>query len=564
MGGTGAATPISRNEIVAITIVFALMLAMMATSMVKKSATYDEVIHVPVGYSYWKTNGYIMDQGAPPLVKMIDTLPLLFMDLNFKIEGQAWIDANDLAFGHAWLYGNNSNSDDIVNAARGMVILLSLLTGLLVWYWARELLGPAPAAGAAIIYAFEPTIIAHSQLATLDVGTMFFGTLSLWLFYRYLKYRTWGAIITAAVAFGLYQATKYSAITFVFILGLMLIATLVRDWRRGEPWNALALLKHSIVFFVIVFAIIATIYGWDSMQILTGDPTRIAKYDNALQMLGPLHKPVMWFLTQPQIVGGQWLRGLIWQIAHSRRGHPAYLMGQYSQTGWWYYYPIAYLLKTPIPMILMLLAGSFAFFRSQWVKATAKTTFIMTLVVFGFFTLTNKIDIGVRYLLPIYPILVIMAAALIPVSIARRRQLAQMTICTVMIVWLILESVSIYPDYLTYFNQFAGGPRGGIRYLADSNVDWGQDLKGLAKYVTDNDIDKIVVSYFGTANLDHYKFPYRMFTDQEIHRYTPGIYAVSVNNLLNVFIENKTDYDWLYKREPTAIIGNSIYVYRVP
>lgn len=553
---------ISRREIIFVTSILVLMLALMLTSVINKSPTYDEVIHVPIGFTYWMTGGFTMDAGAPPGIKMLMTWPLLFMHLNFRTEGQAWIDANDLIFSHTWLFSQNDNPDSIVNTARFVIMLLSVLLGLLIWRWTRELFGPLAAGVAVFIYAFEPTIIAHSQLATLDIGTAFFGFLALWLLRKYLLQRTFKTLLLAAISFGAYQVTKFSGVVFIIIFVLLLIMNLVTDARNGKPWPWRLLIRDLIVFSVVAYFVIACVYRFDRYQIVTGEE-RIMKFEQVLKPLGPVEKPLMWFLTKPKIVAGRWWSGMIWQIAHSRRGHPAYLFGNYSQQGWWYYYPVAYFLKTPIPMLMMLLAGAFAFMRIKRISSFDRWFLMIPFVVFGFFMITNRIDLGVRYLLPVYPIIIIMAASLVPSSLAQKKQLTTGAVTVLMLAWLAVESLSIYPDYLTYFNQFAGGPRGGIRYLADSNVDWGQDLKGLAHYVNKNKIKKITMSYFGTANPDNYRFPYRIFTDRERHNYTPGIYAVSVNNLLCVFTENKTDYAWLKKRKPTDVIGNSIYVYRV-
>lgn len=538
------------------------MLIMMATSIIEKSPTYDEIIHVPVGYTYWQTGGFRMDPAQPPGLRMLLAAPLLGMDLFFKTNGQAWIDANDLVFSHFWLYAENHNADQIINTARFVVMLLSLLLAILVWLWTRELFGKWAAAIAVLIYAFEPTILAHSRLATLDIGTTMFGILALYLFRRYLLTRTTGAAILAGLSFGMFQITKFSAIIFVPIFVLLVVMALIVGYRRGRPWPWRKLLGHAMVFMILAYLVIAFAYHFDSARILT-DEGQIAKIEAMMERIAPLDQPVMWVLTKPKIPAGGWLSGVIMQVGHSRRGHEAYLLGQYSDQGWWYYYPLAYLLKTPIALLALLAAGLVIFFKTARIDSFEKWFVAIPMLVFAFFTVTNNIDIGVRYLLPIYPLLFIIAAAVVPKSIADVRNLYRGIFVVLMVAWLMAESLVIYPHYLTYFNQIAGGPRGGIRYLADSNIDWGQDLKGLAKYVKDNNIKKITISYFGTANPDYYEFPYRYFTDEEIHKPTVGIFAVSVNNLLNVFTDNKTDYAWLRFLEPTAVTGNSIYVYDV-
>jgi len=144
-----------------------------------------------------------------------------------------------------------------------------------------------------------------------------------------------------------------------------------------------------------------------------------------------------------------------------------------------------------------------------------------------------------------------------------KRQTLFITVIGILSLWYIFSSVSIYPHYLAYFNEFVGGPDNGYKYLVDSNLDWGQDLKGLKKYMDEKGIRKIKLSYFGGAEPEYYGINYQPVTTREMLKPTPGIYAISATNLQAVFYPNKNYFAWLRKLRPKAKIGYSIFIYEV-
>jgi hypothetical protein len=250
-------------------------------------------------------------------------------------------------------------------------------------------------------------------------------------------------------------------------------------------------------------------------------------------------------------------------------GHSAYLLGQVSKFGWWYYFPVVFAVKTPTAVlalvVLCLGVGVSRLargFRSVTVAALRNLPFrwvvvALPMTVYGAILLTSRVDLGVRYLLPAYPFLFILLAAVV------MRKPKVWLIAVVMAVQL-FEVVRIYPDYLAFFNTVSGGPGNGPRYLADSNIDWGQDLKKLRKYLeTTAPKANVCFSYFGTASQAYYFLPSRYLPetkDVELRKNVDCVAAISVTQLVGVYSSPET-FRWLRDKKPIAKVGYSMYVY---
>lgn len=262
---------------------------------------------------------------------------------------------------------------------------------------------------------------------------------------------------------------------------------------------------------------------------------------------------------------------------------PNYLFGQTSQTGWWYYFPIAFVLKTPLPVMILFII---AFIRTI-IKRTWRDDAIFLVPSFLIFVslLFSTNNLGYRYLLPLLPLIFVYVSSLWPRSISSslNRSVALTPVGLVvaaLLVWQIIGTLRIHPYYLTYFNEIAGGPDRGRHILSDSNIDWGQDLVGLKTYVDQNKIDplRVKLSYFGIAHPTAYQLsteampPVRTAMNDQgawwLHTYyppdpPPGKYAISVANLMGGIWIDPSAYAFFRDRQPDTTIGNSIYIYTI-
>jgi hypothetical protein len=264
-------------------------------------------------------------------------------------------------------------------------------------------------------------------------------------------------------------------------------------------------------------------------------------------------------------------------------------MGEISTTGFLSYFPIIFLIKEPLSVIFLIVLSSaisifaiakrtiqepkkivhnFAYYLRTRIIEFSMLLFI---AIYAFTSITGRLNIGLRHLLPIFPFIYI----LISIGIFRFAKKAHhITKHTVFIALLtaigilISGTISSYPYYTSYFNNLAGGPKNGYRFATDSNADWGQDLKRLKIFLEDHpEISKIKVDYFGMADLDYYipgRYERWWASKRPIE---PGWYAISTLFLQEgIYDKRKTDsesYRWLKNKKPIYQIGTSILIYNV-
>jgi hypothetical protein len=199
-----------------------------------------------------------------------------------------------------------------------------------------------------------------------------------------------------------------------------------------------------------------------------------------------------------------YLAGFVTTLDHNTIGHPSYLLGKIAMKGRWYYFPVAFAVKTPAATLAFLALAAWACLRRlrrTRVRLISFSWYVLAvpLAVYFAFSLASRIDIGVRHLLPLCGFLFILCGAASPL---RRKTLA------ILVLGLIVESFAIYPNYLAFFNVFAGGPSNGPKFLTDSNIDWGQGLKALKSWMTRHDVPRVDFAYFGSADPKYYGITY--------------------------------------------------------
>ncbi|MFQ5455752.1 MAG: hypothetical protein ACE5EA_06050, partial [Nitrospirota bacterium] len=266
-----------------------------------------------------------------------------------------------------------------------------------------------------------------------------------------------------------------------------------------------------------------------------------------------------------------YIQGITFQIQHAAQGHYSYLLGKHSTSGWWYYFIAAFLLKTPIPTLILLSLSLWYFFkdikkRNEWLSELF--LLLPAAFIFFFFSIKHQ-SIGLRYILPIYPFIFIFSSKLMEYTINTK---VKFFIFIPLLIWYIASSFYIHPHYLAYFNELGGGPDKGYQYLVDSNLDWGQDLKGLSNYLKNNKIEKIYLSYFGSDTPQRYGINYDWLPSIYLKNPTSGkrLYfplkgwiAISATNIEGVYFQNKNIYAWLKDYKPVKKIGYSIFIYHI-
>jgi hypothetical protein len=564
-----------------------LFFILTVSSYTQKSATWDEPQHLIAGYTALKFHDYRTDPEHPPFLRMWAAWPLLMMpgikmDLEAidKIHPVAWVGSGQFFFCHAFLYQMN-DADRLLYPARFMIVLLGLLLGVLLFSWTRELFGFWPAAVALGLYTTEPNILAHSSLVTTDFAVTCFVFGTMYFLWRATREVSWANLLGLTGFFALAHVSKFSAI----LLGPLVLALLAVRVYRKSAWpckigqvRALTSLKSRALFATGALAVLAlvmwvtiwTVYGFRYLPSASSTwQFRFQDEPGAKERVPVLAGVVNW-ADEHRLLPNAYTQGfLLTQIKAQQRG--AFLAGQFSREGWWYYFPVAFLIKTPVALIVLFLAGV-ALCAIRWRTLTQNELFmLLPLAAYLAATMTAKLNIGLRHILPIYPFVLLLAGKTVAEClVSKRRALACLlgALCLSQVV----ELARVYPHYLAFFNQFIGGPRNGNEYLVDSNLDWGQDLKPLKAWMDKNNVVHINLSYFGTADPAYYginctHLPGAPFFDEQLIAgpQLPGYVAVSVTNLRGVYLSEagRAFYRPLLERTPSAVIGYSIHVYWV-
>ena len=440
--------------------------------------TMDEVLHTFHGVAYWRVSPAEMVHNItnnPPAVNALIGLGAnLFAPAAELPEPAVWQTGDAVYISQVFMWETNEHGLAIIWAGRTAVMLLAVGLGALLYRWGRRLLrGNAAALLILFVYSFDPNLLAHSALATIDLGTAFFLLLVAYLIWRYWQQpskRLYGA---AGVALGLALAAKFSTLVLLPFLLLMAVYRQLTRPRTQAQWLHTAL----------------ELLGW----FVLGGITFLAAYRFDLVMLQ---------------------KDFVWQQAHQLVGHPGFLMGEISTSGWWYYFPVVFALKTPLATLVLLLLGLGVMVHGLWRKAVAQAANAQTgqagqkmwftvqsfldwrvwwpmgvAVTLAVASMLTRVNIGYRYLLPALPLLYLGVGYLVGARGRNPRFLR--SVLGVALITLAVESLAIHPDYLAYFNPLAGGPRQGWHYVVDSNIDWGQDMQALGEYVAERDIASV-------------------------------------------------------------------------
>ena len=553
-------------------------IALTVGSYTQKSATVDEPQHLTAGYTALRWHDYRIDPEHPPFLRMWAALPLLAMpDVRIDTNRPSWSTADGWEFSHHFLYELN-DADHLLYRARFMTVVLGILLGILIFSWARELFGFWTAATILALYCLEPNILAHSSLVTTDLGVACFSFGALYFLWRTTRRLTCGNVAGIAAFFALGQISKFSAL----LLGPIVLVLLVVPVLRVRPWpcrfakgsdlhsrraKALVSLAVAAILALTSYAAVWAAYGFRYGPITPSHDLLLVRENPQFLQSIPMVACVADWLDQHKLVPDGYAQSFI--LSQVKAQHrTGYLVGRFSRTGWWYYFLAAFLVKTPLTILLLLFCGLALLIQkpAQWKTDTAFLVF-PPVILLGTAMLAH-LNIGVRHILPIYPFVLLITG----VTLDEMRAKWRASFLLVPVVLASVELATVYPHYLAFFNQIVGGPRNGHRVLLDSNIDWGEDLKPLKRWMDAHHVDHINLSYFGNADPAYYgiqctylpgspSFAASRITDPHL----PGYVAVSVQNLHGVLRDAPVSefYSPLLEREPSAVIGYSIHVYWV-
>jgi hypothetical protein len=521
-----------------------IMFAQAMTSIPRLSITFDEDLHISTGYSVLRTGDLRLVEDHPPLIGLWMSWPLLLSpEIPDPADVPHWTPGDRRLFVRNEIWWSLP-LDSWVIPPRIPIAWLALVLGAVLFRWASDWFGPWGGLFALTLLAFDPNILAHASLATLDFGVAVLIFITMHRVYRLWHRPTRRNLVATGILLGLALSAKISAAVLLPVSSGVVTLWGLRHWRKGQ------LLARLLVYLGVAFLTLWAVHLFDF-----GTP-------RGLSFSVPA--PTYW-------------RSFLRVGRHVATGNRAYLLGDTYEGGRWYYFPVAFVLKTPLPTLLLLgLALLFIWRRPRhWWRELVLASLPVS---YFFVSMLNSINLGYRHLLPAAPFLYLFIARLASPQTKAKRSLDRRVralwpaALVLLLIWQAVGTLRTWPFYLTFFNGIAGGPRNGYRYLADSNVDWGQGLKALRAY-----LDK-------QSGTDPRLSSFTFFIRPELYgiqasplpplaaapavlpaRFNPapGTYIISASTLRGLQLVDPEMYNWFWHREPDDIVANALLVYQV-
>jgi hypothetical protein len=506
--------------------------------------TWDEPAHVAAGMQWLDRGRYTYEPLHPPLARVMEALGPRLAGIRSAGQANVWLEGN------AILYAGGRYDRNLALARLG-VLPFFLLAALVVCAWTWRLGGAPAAVSAVLLFTTLPPVLAHAGIATTDMAVTATIALAALCLIRWLEQPTRGRSLALGLALGLALLSKLSALLFLPAAGLAIALC-----RRGQSAAHAGPPGPSRTTMLRLTYAAALLTIWAGYRFSVG-PLIAPAVPAAPAPLDRLaHAPVF---PAPAL-----FEGLGQLAAKNRAGHKSYLLGEVRTTGWWYFFPVALAVKTPLPFLLLVAVGLAAAWRGfsgadrRRQLEPAAIAFAILLVC-----LPSRINIGLRHVLPMYPFLAVVAGlGAVALWRSRRAVLAGPGLAVLLVCWQVVASARTHPDYLAYFNELAG--RHPERILVDSDLDDGQDLKRLANTLRARCIPAVSLAYAGSATVAEHGLPPIHWL--EPHQPVTGWVAASLYSLKLGSLDRPghDDFAWLERYRPVALVGRSIRLYYVP
>lgn len=541
-----------RLAVFALLALFALQAWLAA---LRDSVTIDELAHVPVGLYVLRHGEFSPDPINPPLSRAWAALPVAAMAPRFDPP----LGADEWKMGLRLMRDESDRYHELYVLARGAVIVLALGLGLLVHRWSRALHGEDAALVALVLFAFSPALLAHGHLATADLAGTLGVALALHRSWRHAAAPSFGNALLLGAIVGVALLLKLSCVVVMPVAAYVLLAPANRDGlsvgRRAG---------HAVAAGFVTLLVIGGGYGFQGFARPLSEIALVS--EGAFASLGRRFPSLALPLPEP------FVRGLDLVASAQLKGDRSfYLAGEISDRGWWYYHLVAYALKTPIPLLAAIVVAASRIPRRAWRSGEG---FLWAGVGVVFLTggVLNPLNLGVRHVLAAEPLLIVLAApafarALAGLGSRRGRPLVATAIAAVALGHYVVSSARVAPRYLEYFNEAAGGPSRGHEWLADSNLDWGQDLVRLRAFMDAKGLERVELAYFGTVHPGVYGIAFDPLTPGP----SEGVRVVSASLLVGLPFPGWKRVDlwerfepgelaWLQSLRPTGRVG-SLFVF---
>jgi 4-amino-4-deoxy-L-arabinose transferase-like glycosyltransferase len=549
----------------------------LALSVRRESQTWDEGDHIYAGYMSWKTADFGLNPEHPPMVKLLATAPLLSLPLKVPSLQDRFFKEEAFLDGKEFLYKNDA--DMILFRTRMAAAVLTLLLALLVFLATKEMFGTGAAFIALALLTFEPNLLAHGAVVTTDAGLSCFMFATIYTFYRYVKAPSVWRVVVVGVSAGLALSVKHTGFLVFPMLLLLAICELVRqrlaangnsETIRAFGRRALKYTASLAAITVIGLAVLWAFYGFRYQARPNGLSLNPPLTEYA-QGLRPHEAWIITTMARWHFLPESYLYGLA-DVRLTADFYTSYVLGKIYAHGIWFYFPIAFAIKSTLAFLVLMLLAVVAI-ATRRLNCWREILFLtIPPVFFLLVAMSVGMNIGVRHILPIYVFLSVLiggaAGALI------RRNPRWVYVVVALLLFHAVSSARTFPVYLAYSNELWGGPSNTYKYLTDSNADWGQQLKTTKQYLDQRGVKDCWFVYFaeGVAEPGYYGIPCKPLPTvntlwvnepMDVPASIDGPVLISAGNLSGFEFGpgSLNPYEQFKQLRPTAQIEHGIFVF---
>ena len=539
------------------------------------SVTWDESQHLYSGWLSWEHGDFGYNPEVPPLVKMWDAIPLLHRDIKqpaftgdpFKKEG--------FVLGQRFLAANGI--DRTLIPARIMASLLTVLLATLLFFCAREMFGDKPALFALLLFCLDPNFLAHGAYVTTDIGASFTMLAAIYAFYRYMKRPTIGRIIAVGFAVGLAMTAKF---TGVFIIPILCLIAAIDYWlSRDQAASTKSPSPRQLITAIAVALVIGVGCIWTIYHFrYAARPVPLQLNPTSEQYLqgltSPVARRVLTTVGKFHLLPEAYIYGLA-DTKISAGDLPSYFFGRdYSGASRWYF-PAAFVIKSTLPFLILFGLTMVTVFRGRWRMRREIVCLTVSPIFIFLLSTSSDLGIGYRHLFPMFPLLYILIAGCAAHIVSRNPKFIYAFI--VLLLGQFATTVFARPALMAYANEAWGGPSKTHLYLADSNVDWGQQLKAVKYYLDTHPSQPCYFAYSAQGPVDFRDYGINchvlptavtFWTGLDSMRFgddpkISGTLLISDGELSGVDTPGKENpYAQFASVQPAATIDRGVYVYQ--
>ena len=545
-------------------------LAMLGWIAYWNSPVNDEVGHLTAGIYQWRFGNFHIYRVNPPLVKLVAAIPAAFGNPHVD-----WSQASDspsvrteFELGLDFIRANRPGAEWYFTAGRLLCLPFTFLGGWMCFLWGRSLYGPRSGFVACVLWCLSPVVLGWGSTFTPDAAAASFGLLAAFTFRNWLANGTWKSAFWAGITLGVCELTKMTWIVLFVVWPLLWLV-----WRRPglvERVNFKTDIGQLGLLLILGVYVINVGYGFEGTGRSLGKYEFVSQALTGNQITGtPGNRFCDTILAKcPIPLPYNYVRGLDLQKVDFEKGLESYLFRTWSDRGWWYYYPVAACLKLPLGMLLLFMIVVVCHVVPRCgLKLTRDEMVLIVPAIVVFVLVCSQTGFGryIRYILPSLPAAFVLISKLWNQPWPRWAARSFLGL----LVWSTLSSLWIYPHSMSYFNELAGGPLGGHRYLLDANVDWGQDLIRLKHWIKDHPEARpmycICAGFVSPQEIGiDCQWPPKMSSPESDPQQNlipePGWYAISVHELF----ERHGSYRYMQKYRPVSRVGYSMWIYHIP